>query len=291
VIIANVAQRLTTFVGGQAVDVEERSGGLFKADQAAIYERWSEFRQWADGIGAKGPGEVATDLLDAPSPRPSQVFAISLNYRDHAAEANLAIPEFPAAFTKFQSCIVGARTPVELAGPTSDWEVELVVVMGQPTSKVAADGAWNHVAGVTIGQDLSERARQLAGPMPQFSLGKSFAGYGPTGPWLVTPDELPDADDLALRCLLDGETVQESRTSQLIFSVPDLIAALSSVLTLMPGDLIFTGTPAGVGFARSPQRFLKPGQQLLSEIEGIGQLPTRIAGPRGQSANPQVSHG
>ena len=102
---------------------------------------------------------------------------------------------------------------------------------------------------------------------------------------------MPDADDLALRCLLDGETVQESRTSQLIFSVPDLIAALSSVLTLMPGDLIFTGTPAGVGFARSPQRFLKPGQQLLSEIEGIGQLPTRIAGPRGQSANPQVSHG
>lgn len=284
-IIANVKQRLTTFVGGQAVDVEERSDGLFQADSALVYERWNEFREWADGIGAKGPGKVATDQLDAPSPRPSQVFGISLNYRDHAAEANLDIPDFPSAFTKFPSCIVGARTPVELNGPTVDWEVELVVVIGQSTSGVDASNAWGHVAGVTIGQDLSDRTRQLAGPMPQFSLGKSFPGYGPTGPWLVTPDELSDPDDLALRCLLDGETVQESRTSQLIFSVPVLIARLSSIVTLKPGDLIFTGTAAGVGFARTPKRFLAPGQQLLSEIDGIGQLHTAIAGPAAKPLN------
>ncbi|MDP9117279.1 MAG: fumarylacetoacetate hydrolase, partial [Actinomycetota bacterium] len=115
---------MTTFVGGQAVDVEERSNGHFQANPAAIYERWSEFREWADGIGAKGPGKISTEQLDAPSPQPSQVFGISLNYRDHAAEANLDIPDFPSAFTKFPSCIVGARTPVELNGPTVDWEVE-----------------------------------------------------------------------------------------------------------------------------------------------------------------------
>jgi 2-keto-4-pentenoate hydratase/2-oxohepta-3-ene-1,7-dioic acid hydratase in catechol pathway len=278
-IIANVEHRLTTFVGGQPVDVEERSDGLFQADPAAVYERWGEFREWADGIGAKGPGKVSSERLDAPSPRPSQVFGISLNYRDHAAEADLDIPELPSAFTKFPTCIVGPRTPVTLNGPTVDWEVELVVVIGQPASGVSAGDAWDHVAGVTIGQDLSDRTRQLAGPMPQFSLGKSFPGYGPTGPWLVTPDELSDPDDLALRCSLDGETVQESRTSQLIFSVPVLIAHLSSIVTLRPGDLIFTGTAAGVGFARTPKRFLAPGQQLLSEIEGIGQLRTSIAGP------------
>ncbi|CAA0124849.1 Ureidoglycolate lyase [Mycolicibacterium vanbaalenii] len=283
-ILANVERRLTTFVGGEAVDVEEKSGGLFDADPALIYPRWGEFREWADGIGAKGAGDVAPSRLDAPSPRPPQVFGLVLNYRDHAAEAGLALPAFPAAFTKFPSCIVGPRTPVELAGATSDWEVELVVVMGRRATNTPAVNAWDHVAGLTIGQDLSERALQLAGPLPQFSLGKSFSAYGPIGPWLVTPDELTDPDDLAIRCSLDGETVQESRTSQLIFSVADLIAQLSTVLTLLPGDLIFTGTPAGVGWAREPQRFLTPGQQLISEIEGIGRLTTSFVASGAASA-------
>lgn len=276
--LANVTGRLTTFVGGEAVDVERRSDGQFSADPAKVYRQWDEFRKWADGIGAKGSGEVLYETLDAPSPRPSQVLGISLNYRDHAAEAGLDLPDAPSAFTKFPSCIVGPNAPVELAGPTSDWEVELVVVMGRPGRNVIAEQAWDFVAGVTVGQDLSERERQLAGPLPQFSLGKSFPGYGPTGPWLVTPDELSDRDDLALRCELDGVAVQDSRTSQLIFSVPELIARLSSIVALAPGDLIFTGTPAGVGFAREPKQFLAAGQRLVSEIEGIGQLRTTIAG-------------
>jgi 2,4-didehydro-3-deoxy-L-rhamnonate hydrolase len=283
VILANVEQRLTTFVDGQAVDVENQSGGRFEADPAAIYARWDEFRKWAEEIGANGPGQVAPSQLDAPSPRPPQVFGIGLNYRDHAAEADLALPDFPATFTKFPTCIVGPRTPVELAGPTSDWEVELVVVIGRQATEVRAANAWDYVAGLTIGQDLSERTLQLAGPLPQFSLGKSYPSYGPIGPWLVTPDELDNPDDLAIKCLLDGEIMQEARTSQLVFSVPELIEQLSSVLTLLPGDLIFTGTPAGVGWAREPQRFLKPGQQLISEIEGIGQLITTIAAPASQT--------
>lgn len=280
-IIANLANRLTTFVEGGAVDVETASGGQFSADPALVFDRWAEFQAWAAGLGARGPGQVEADQLGAPSPRPSQVFGMSLNYRDHATESGQDLPELPSAFTKFPSCIVGPDVEVELAGPTTDWEVELVVVIGRETRGVDAERAWDAVAGLTVGQDLSERTRQLHGPLPQFSLGKSFAGYGPTGPWLVTPDELTDRDDIGLRCALDGELVQDSRTSELIFSVPELIAYLSSVCTLRPGDLIFTGTAAGVGFAQSPQRFLEPGQELVSEVDGIGQLRTTFTAGAG----------
>jgi 2-keto-4-pentenoate hydratase/2-oxohepta-3-ene-1,7-dioic acid hydratase in catechol pathway len=143
---------------------------------------------------------------------------------------------------------------------------------------VTADEAWDHVAGVTIGQDLSERETQMIGTKPQFSLGKSFPGFGPTGPWLVTPDELPDRNDLAISCALSGETMQDGRTSALIYTVPQLIERLSAIVTLLPGDLIFTGTPAGIGNARTPKRFIQPGEVLVSTIEGIGELTTRFAG-------------
>ena len=279
--LANVKGRLTTFAEGRAVDVEHESGGLFEADPQAVYDQWDAFTEWASSIGAVGGGPVEPAQLGAPVPRPGQVFAIGLNYRDHAAEAGLHLPTFPHTFTKFPSCVVGPDTAVEVVGDTSDWEVELVVVIGRPAHRIDAAEAWNHIAGVTIGQDLSERTRQLEGPAPQFNLGKSFPGYGPTGPWLVTPDELPDRDDLALTCTLDGEVVQSSSTAQLIFPVADLVAKLASVVTLRPGDLIFTGTPSGVGHARSPQRFLVPGQELVSEIDGVGRLTTSLIAPTG----------
>src|SRR6185436_5052317 len=134
------------------------------------------------------------------------------------------------------------------------------------------DQAWSHVAGVTVGQDLSERISQMAGPAPQFSLGKSFPRFAPTGPWLVTPDELDDPDDLELGARIDGEVVQRDRTSRLIFPVAQLVAHLSEVLTLLPGDLLFTGTPAGVGMGREPARYLAPGETLVSWIEGVGEI-------------------
>lgn len=279
--LANVKGRLTTFAEGRVVDVEHESDGLFGADPQAVYDQWDAFTEWASSIGAAGGGPVEPAQLGAPVPRPSQVFAIGLNYRDHAAEAGLDLPAFPHTFTKFPSCIVGPDTAVEVVGDTSDWEIELVVVIGRAAHRIDPAEAWNHIAGVTIGQDLSERTRQLAGPAPQFSLGKSFPGYGPTGPWLVTPDELPDRDDLALTCILDGEVVQNSSTAQLIFPVAELVAKLASVVTLRPGDLIFTGTPSGVGQARSPQRFLVPGQELVSEIDGVGQLTTSLIAATG----------
>jgi 2-keto-4-pentenoate hydratase/2-oxohepta-3-ene-1,7-dioic acid hydratase in catechol pathway len=158
-----------------------------------------------------------------------------------------------------------------------DWEVELVAVIGVRAHRVAEDAAWPHVAGLTVGQDLSERVVQW-GAGGQFSLGKSFPGFGPMGPWLVTADELADPDDLALECAVNGEVMQKSRTSDMVFGVARLIAELSAILPLLPGDVIFTGTPAGIGATRKPPRFLQPGDVLTSTIEGIGTLRNRCVG-------------
>ena len=152
-------------------------------------------------------------------PSPRQVFAIGLNYAAHAAEAGLENPTFPPTFTKFPTCLTGPDATVELPSEFVDWEVELVVVIGRLAYEVAAGDGWRHVAGLTVGQDLSERIVQTRPPAPQFSLGKSFPGFGPIGPWVVTPDELDDPDDLALGCTVNGEEVQKSRTSDLIFGV------------------------------------------------------------------------
>jgi 2-keto-4-pentenoate hydratase/2-oxohepta-3-ene-1,7-dioic acid hydratase in catechol pathway len=202
------------------------------------------------------------------------VFAIGLNYRSHAEESGMAIPTVPATFTKFPASLAGPFDDIEIVGETVDWEVELVAVIGTRADRVEPADAWSHVAGLTVGQDISDRTLQFAAGA-QFSLGKSRRGYGPMGPWLVTADEVNDPDDLALGCSVDGETVQDARTSDLIFSVPQLVAELSAVLPLLPGDVIFTGTPAGIGATRQPARFLQPGQTLETWIEGIGTIRNR----------------
>ncbi|MEW2167317.1 fumarylacetoacetate hydrolase family protein [Streptomyces sp. NPDC007084] len=276
--IANLSGRLVLVVDGRAVDVERASDGRFAADPQAVYDRWEEFRQWA--TGARLPEGDSFDPADlgAPAPAPRQVVAAGLNYRDHAAESGFAVPDtMPPVFTKFATSITGPVTEVALPpGGHTDWEIELVAVIGVRAHHVSADTAWDHVAGLTVGQDISERIIQLEGPSPQFSLGKSFPGFAPTGPWLVTPDAFDDRDDLGLRCTVNGEEVQKSRTSDLIFSVPELIARLSAVIPLLPGDVVFTGTPAGVGLSRDPQRWLAHGDELVSTIEGIGELRQRF---------------
>ena len=274
--IANVKGRLSTFVAGELIDVEAASDGRFSSAVDAIYPRWQEFTQWGGTIGAHGAGEVPDALLGAPSPSPSQVFAIGVNYRDHASEAEVPVADSPVVFTKFPSCLTGPASPVAVIGDTTDWEIELVVVLGRRAHRVSRADAWAYVAGVSVGQDLSERTMQTAGPIPQFSLGKSYPGFGPIGPFLVTCDELERRDDLALVCTLDGETVQKARTSSMIFPVDVLIEALSAVCPLAPGDVIFTGTPAGVGIGRVPATYLRPGQQLISTIEGVGTLTTNL---------------
>lgn len=272
--IANLSGRLTLIVDGRAVDVEQASGGRFAADPQAVYERWEEFRTWANTTGLPTGDAFAPVNLGSPAPAPRQTLAIGLNYRDHASESGFAAPEgLPPVFTKFVTSITGPVTEVTLPeGGHTDWEVELVVVIGGCAEAVSETDAWQHVAGLAVGQDISERVVQLAGPAAQFSLGKSFPGFAPIGPWLVTPDEFDNPDDLELRCAINGEEVQKGRTRDLIFSVPALIAGLSAVLPLLPGDVIFTGTPAGVGLGRHPQRWLAAGDELVSTIEGIGEL-------------------
>ncbi len=277
--IANLAGRLVLLADTGVVDVERASGGLFAADPQAVYTRWEEFVDWAAGAPAGDVVAVDETGLRAPAPAPAQIFGIGLNYRDHAAESGFDLPASPPVFTKFVSSLTGPSGDIVLAGPTVDWEVELVVVIGRAARHVSAEHGWDHVAGVTVGQDLSERTVQSAGPAPQFSLGKSFPGFGPTGPWLVTPDELPDRDDIALGCTVNGESMQKGSTSDLIFPVPELVARLSAVLPLSPGDLIFTGTPAGVGAGRTPKRFLSVGDELVTTIAGVGEMRHRFVAP------------
>jgi 2,4-didehydro-3-deoxy-L-rhamnonate hydrolase len=254
-------------------DVERASQGRFGSDVMALYEDWDAFVEFAAGITTPTDA-MTTEALGNPVPRPRQVFAIGLNYRSHAEESGMALPAVPATFTKFPASLAGPFDEIELVGTNVDWEVELVAVIGRRAHRVAEADGWSYIAGLTVGQDISDRDLQFAAGA-QFSLGKSRLGFGPMGPWLVTPDEFSNPDDVGLGCSVDGETVQDARTSDLVFSVPRLVAELSSVVPLLPGDVIFTGTPAGVGFTRQPSRSLQPGQVLETWVEGIGRIRNR----------------
>ncbi|MGN6742136.1 MAG: fumarylacetoacetate hydrolase family protein [Amnibacterium sp.] len=267
-------------LGTKALDVATASGGRFGPDPMSVYRDWAAFRTWAAAVDVDAdPDAVEVDerSLAAPVPAPSQVFAIGLNYADHAAETGMALPEEPLVFSKFPSALAGPDTTVRLSGERVDWEAELGAVIGVGGRHLP--GTWDAVAGLTVGQDLSDRTVQNRGDRPQFGLGKSFAGYAPTGPAVVTLDELReghDVDHLRIGCRVsdgDGERVlQDGTTADLVFPIPELVARLSAVVELRPGDLIFTGTPAGVGLGRKPPEFLKPGQVLTTEIEGLGSI-------------------
>jgi len=276
-IFGNLSGRSTLFSDALAYDVATLSGGSFSDDPMRVLAVWDDFRDWASRATLTGGRAFAEADLGAPAPRPGQIFAIGLNYRDHAAEAGLPLPGDLTVFTKFSSSLTGPVTEVTLSGSSVDWEAELVVVLGRTARRVSAEEAWSYVAGLTVGQDLSDRVVQTAGPVPQFSLGKSFAGYSPVGPWLVTPDEVADPDDLAIETRVSGVVVQSGRTGDMVFGVAEAIARLSRIVTLEPGDLIFTGTPAGVGMSAQPPRFLRDGDTLETTIHGIGSLRQSFA--------------
>ena len=275
--LANLDGRLVIVLADGVADVATASEGRFGPDPMSAFDDWTAFAGWASGVD-ETTGALDEAALGNPVPTPRQVFAIGLNYRSHAEESGMAVPAVPATFTKYPAALGGPFDDIEIHGDAVDWEVELVVVIGERADRVAEADAWRHVAGLTVGQDISDRTLQFAAGM-QFSLGKSRRGYGPMGPWLVTPDEVPNPDDLALGCSVDGETVQDARTSDLIFTVSQLVAQLSAVLPLLPGDVIFTGTPSGVGMARQPPRALRPGQVLETWIEGIGTIRNRCVAP------------
>ena len=269
--LANVDGRATVLSGTDGIDVAVASEGRFGPDLQSLYDDWIAFVDFWRQLTEGESEPLDESKLGSPVPTPRQVFGIGLNYRSHAEESGMDLPSFPATFTKFPTSLSGPFDDIEIGFNMVDWEVELVVVIGARADHVAESEAWAHIAGLAVGQDISDRALQFAAGS-QFSLGKSRHGYGPIGPWLVTPDEFADPDNLELGCSINGETVQLDRTSGLVFSVPRLVADLSSVVSLLPGDVIFTGTPAGVGIGRQPARFLSPGDTLESWVEGVGSI-------------------
>jgi 2,4-didehydro-3-deoxy-L-rhamnonate hydrolase len=217
--------------------------------------------------------------LRAPVPAPGKIVAVGLNYRDHAAEAGLELPEEPTLFAKFANSVIGPGDAVVVPPVTTkpDYEAELGVVIGRQTRDVDAAAALAYVAGYTCVNDVS--ARDLQNRTSQWTRGKAIDTFLPCGPCLVTPDELPDPQRLAIRCLVNDEVLQDSHTSQMIWTVAELISFVSQTMTLVPGDLIATGTPAGVGFARTPRRYLQHGDQVTIEIQSIGRLTNPIHRP------------
>lgn len=214
--------------------------------------------------------------LEAPVPRPRKVLAVGVNYKDHSAETGIALPKRPMIFAKEATCIVGPGAPIEKPrfSPFLDWEGELCFVVGKPARHVPADRALEHVAGYMIGHDVSVRDWQVHSQT--MMMGKCFDTHGPTGPWLVTRDDVADPQALALRTTVNGVVKQDASTSQMIFGVAALVEYLSQATTLEPGDVVFTGTPAGVGVARDPKEFLKAGDVVRIEIVGLGALENPV---------------
>lgn len=278
---------------GKALDVEQASDGRFGPDPMGPWADWSAFGEWAKGVDYAAAQEYDESDLGAPIPFPRQVFAIGLNYKDHADEASLPYPEHLFVFTKFASCLAGPNVAVELpAGGEVDYETELVVTIGREVRLADETEALAAVAGYSVGQDYSERTIQLRPPVPQFSLGKSFPNFGPFGPAVVTPDELEDPANLRVTAVLegpgtegkgkDGWRVQDGSTRDMIFPVATIVSELSRITTLYPGDIIFTGTPAGVGKAHGIS--LQPGNVLTSTIEGIGMIRNEFHPAPGEEA-------
>lgn len=228
----------------------------------------------AHRLAGSADGGVALEdvQLHAPVPRPGKFICIGLNYRDHAIESGMEIPEIPTVFTKYGNAVCGHGEPIVLPSVSQqvDYEAELAFVIGKRAKRVKAADWEEHVFGYTCVHDVSARDYQLA--TSQWTIGKTFDTFGPMGPALVSRDEIPEPHNLRIRFELNGETLQDSNTNQLVFGVPDLLEYLSEVMTLEPGDIVSTGTPPGVGMARKPPVYLRPGDICRVAIENIGEL-------------------
>ena len=272
--LGQLANRAVVIRNDRALDVERASNGRFSADPQALYADWQALREWEAMASYDEATAFSEGDLGCPAPRPRQVFAIGLNYRDHAAESGAPIPTDIVVFTKFPSSFGPPNANVVVASDKIDYETELVVVISKEARKITPGTGWDYVAGVAVGQDYSDRGLQFVSPPPQFSLAKSLPGFSPFGPAVVTIDELKTPDALAISAEItrNGErsTLQKGTTADLIFSVPAIIERLAEVVTVYPGDVIFTGTPAGVGLSK--KFFLRPGDVVESRIEDIGAI-------------------
>ena len=272
--LANVEGRAALVAGDSYHDLETISAGALGADPMAALAALDRLAELSAGLGdLPATGALDSVRLGPPVPRPPNAFAVGLNYRNHALESGMALPRVPLVFTKYASCIAGPADDVVMRSDYVDFEAELVVVIGPGGKDIPLADAWSHVAGLCVGQDISDRPAQFSAMPPQFNLGKSFDTFGPIGPVLVSPDSLADPSGLEIECRVNDEVRQSDNTNDLIFDVPALIHYLSEFCTLQTGDLIFTGTPGGVGVVDG--RFLKDGDLIRTSIEGLGVLTNR----------------
>ena len=272
--LANSKGRAALVSGAHYFDLEEVSAGRLSADPMAAITHPALLASLSRTLGSRTPtGLLAEASLGPPVPNPQKSFAVGLNYRGHADEGGMEVPSAPLMFSKFPSCLVGPTADVEMRSDFCDYEGELVVVIGSSGKDIAHADAWDHVLGLTVGQDISDRVAQFAAQPPHFDLAKSFDTFGPTGPVLVSVDEVPDRDDLRIVCAVNGETRQNASTAGMIFDVPTLVSYLSRITTLVTGDVIFTGTPAGIGATQG--KFLKDGDVVTTTIDGIGTMTNR----------------
>ena len=269
--LANIAGRAALVEGDNYYDLETISNGDFDKDTTNALKNLDGLKALSSELNKAEPTGILKDAnIDAPVSTPKNCYAVGLNYRNHAEEAGMDIPSSPMVFTKHTTCLVGPNANIEMRSDHVDYEAELVAVIGMPGKDISKDKAWDHVAGLCVGQDVSDRTVQFSSKPPQFNLGKSFDTFGPMGPYLVSPDALKDRDSLPIECKVNEEIRQKDNTNDLIFNVATIISYLSEIVTLNTGDVIFTGTPGGVGVMEG--KFLKEGDIITTSIEGIGTL-------------------
>lgn len=279
--VENGEQKIGAIVGEKMVDLTAAQAGWGAQPATSMRslieagpDAWAGLRRrLASGNLEPFMRPLAGLKLAAPVPNPSKVVAIGLNYMDHVRETNSRTPTRPIIFAKFPTAVIGPGDDIcwdPALSDKIDWEAELVVVIGRTARRVPEAQAYDYIFGYTVGNDVT--ARDLQDGDGQWIRGKSLDTFCPLGPWIVTADELPEPHGLPIRCRVNGETVQDSRTDQLVFRVPFLIEFISRAFTLLPGDVIMTGTPPGVGHARKPQRYLQDGDTVTVEVEGIGAL-------------------
>lgn len=269
--------QLGVVVDGKVINLAEASGGRLPNDMRSFIEQGDSALNLAREIASKGSanGTPESDVkIHAPISNSSKLIAIGLNYMDHVRETGSKVPQLAIMFTKYTTAIVGPGDEVRwdpVMTSKVDWEAELAVVIGKRASKVKEEDAFDYIFGYMNCNDVSARDLQTE-KGDQWIMGKSLDTFAPLGPYLVTKDEIPDPNNLSIRCVVNGQVMQDSNTREMIFKIPYLIAYLSSGITLLPGDIITTGTPDGVGMGRKPPVFLRNGDVMTVEIEGLGQL-------------------
>jgi len=277
--LANLKGRAQFIVGDiaspRAIDVATASNNSLSADPMLCFAHWDSLKKLSATLDASTGAPDAIADLSCPVPQPRQMFAVGLNYRQHAAEMGSPLPPLPLVFAKFQSSLNSPTGNIEILSDTVDYESELVIIVGKGGRHIDETKAWDHVAGLCAGQDVSDRGLQYMGSPPQFSLGKSRVGYSPIGPWVTDMSNNNKRDDLQLGCTVNGEQRQDTQTSDMIFGIAHIVAYMSTIVELFPGDIIYTGSPFGVGHGRKPQLYLQPGDVVETTLEGVGTITNR----------------